>query len=252
MITNPYKVLGVPDGASLEECTKAYKKLAKKYHPDINPDASAASKMAEINSAFDQIKNAPAAGAASGESSAGAPDYYSAIERFINNRQYDQALNLLGRIEDRPARWYYLSAVANYGSGNKSIANSHINIACSREPGNWVYTETRRRIEAGSASRNPFESFETDYDYDEPRSTTVFTHHRGGCLGRIIRFIFIVAIIRLVIYVALSFSTHRSRYYGAHSAQPGSSYSQQQDSSEESTQGTIPDFEYNSGGSETL
>ena len=28
MITNPYKVLGVPDGASEEECTKAYKRLA--------------------------------------------------------------------------------------------------------------------------------------------------------------------------------------------------------------------------------
>ena len=37
MITNPYKVLGVPDGAGEEECTKAYKKLAKKYHPDLNP-----------------------------------------------------------------------------------------------------------------------------------------------------------------------------------------------------------------------
>ena len=35
MITNPYKVLGVPDGASVEECTKAYKKLAKKYHPSL-------------------------------------------------------------------------------------------------------------------------------------------------------------------------------------------------------------------------
>lgn len=33
MITNPYKVLGVPDGASEEECAKAYKKLAKNTTP---------------------------------------------------------------------------------------------------------------------------------------------------------------------------------------------------------------------------
>ena len=49
MITNPYKVLGVPDGASVEECTKAYKKLAKKYHPDLNPnDKEAEEKMSQI------------------------------------------------------------------------------------------------------------------------------------------------------------------------------------------------------------
>lgn len=35
MITNPYKVLGVPDGASLDECTKAYKKLAKSIIPTL-------------------------------------------------------------------------------------------------------------------------------------------------------------------------------------------------------------------------
>ncbi len=58
MIKNPYKVLGVPDGADMDTVTAAYKKLAKKYHPDLNPnDASAAEKMAEINSAYDQIKN---------------------------------------------------------------------------------------------------------------------------------------------------------------------------------------------------
>ena len=58
MNRDPYQVLGVSPGASDEEVTKAYRKLAKKYHPDLNPgDASAAEKMSEINAAYDQIKN---------------------------------------------------------------------------------------------------------------------------------------------------------------------------------------------------
>ena len=57
MITNPYKVLGVPDGASVEECTKAYKKLAKKYHPDLNPnDKEAEEKMSQIKRLMTKIK----------------------------------------------------------------------------------------------------------------------------------------------------------------------------------------------------
>ncbi len=55
--TNPYKVLGVADNTPKEEVTRAYRKLAKKYHPDLNPgDEAAAKKMAEINAAYDAIK----------------------------------------------------------------------------------------------------------------------------------------------------------------------------------------------------
>ena len=58
MISDPYKVLGVAPNASDEEIKAAYRALAKKYHPDLNPgDEKAARRMNEINAAYDQIKN---------------------------------------------------------------------------------------------------------------------------------------------------------------------------------------------------
>ena len=54
-----YEVLGLQKGASDDEIKKAYRKLAKKYHPDLNPgDKEAEKKMKEVNGAYEVLSDA--------------------------------------------------------------------------------------------------------------------------------------------------------------------------------------------------
>lgn len=259
MITNPYKVLGVPDGASEEECAKAYRKLAKKYHPDLNPnDKYAAEKMAEINAAFDQIKNGGAKQSGYGDSgknrsrTSSAPDYYTSIAQFINNRQFTQALNLLDNIEDRTAQWYYLSALANYGAGRRDISLSHIQQACAMAPENYTYRATydKIRMSAQGGFVNPFGGFAEfdDTNEDNVHRSKVYTVRHGGCLSRLIKFIFLLIVIRIIFYlITLAFSAGSWSYRNNGSGydpqqQPQTDYSENYDGSGESE--TSENYEY--------
>ena len=54
-----YKILGVDKSASQDDIKKAFRKLARKYHPDLNPnDPSAKDKFQEINAAKEAIYKA--------------------------------------------------------------------------------------------------------------------------------------------------------------------------------------------------
>lgn len=111
-MNDPYNVLGVSSSASDEEISKAYKKLARQYHPDLNPGNTAAeAKMKEINSAYETIRDirsgkktyAEAADPYSGYRTSGnaAGSYTDPFEAYRNaygGRYYEYDLNdLFGR-----------------------------------------------------------------------------------------------------------------------------------------------------------
>ena len=157
MYQDPYEVLGVSPDASDEEIKKAYRELAKKYHPDnyVNNPLSdlAAEKMKEINEAYDLITNerkngyggsyssSSTSGSYSSGSSGSSGSSFTNVRQCILNGNYLQAEALLDSapIQARNAEWNYLKGCVAVKRQYYTQAYSYLQRACEMDPSNSEY-----------------------------------------------------------------------------------------------------------------
>lgn len=173
-MNDPYAVLGVSPNASDDEVKKAYRDLARKYHPDNyhdNPLADLAQeKMKQINEAYDQIQKmrsggAGAQGAYQRQSQSGGyrssqwadsgyttPEY-TRVRQAINLGNIQLAEDLLNQISSRDAEWYFLSGAVAYRKGWLDAARQNYQTACNMAPNNMEYRQALNYMQNGS---NPY------------------------------------------------------------------------------------------------
>lgn len=164
-MNNPYEVLGISPNATDDEVKKAYRELARKYHPDNyadNPLSNLAKeKMQEINEAYDAIVNSRKTGGGYSENGSNASSSFNDIRNLIMQNRYEEAQELLDGvpIASRNAEWYFLNGSVMYKRGWFDGAYSNYATACRMDPSNQEYRTAFNNIQRQSGKQyNPYAS----------------------------------------------------------------------------------------------
>ena len=141
---DPYEILGIKQNATPEEIKKAYRTLAKKYHPDNyvnNPLADlAAEKFKEINEAYEQLTGGNASGYNHNtDNGTGHAGNFAQIRNWINMNMLDEADRALDQLTNRTAEWFFLKGTIFMRRGWHSQGLNFIRQAVNMEPHNAEY-----------------------------------------------------------------------------------------------------------------
>ena len=137
MDKNPYQVLGVSENATEDEIRQAYRTLAKKYHPDLNPnDPTAAQKMNEVNEAYDLLKNPQAYRQQQAQQR-----YQQQARQQYQNQQYYDPFSAFwgGQSQGQDQPHYTYTYYTNYRPQQDG------DDAQNQNQYQWTYRHTRRR-----------------------------------------------------------------------------------------------------------
>ncbi|MBQ8746619.1 MAG: J domain-containing protein [Clostridia bacterium] len=179
---DPYTILGVARDASDEDIKKAYRTLARKYHPDNYADSGLADlaeeKMKEINEAYDAIQKMRAgtssdsygAGGAYNAGSAHTSGDFARVRQLFNMGHFSDAELILNATpqSERGAEWNFLKGCVLLQRGYLYDAQKYIDTACYLDPSNQEYAAAKQRLRSQASG------------YGSPYTTT---QYGSGCSG---------------------------------------------------------------------
>lgn len=168
---NPYEILEIDKNATDEEIKKAYRELAKKYHPDNfrdNPLADLATeKMKIINEAYDEIQKQRSNGSNSNgyyDKNAGFSNF-PRVRELIAGKRFSEAEILLDSTaqSSRNAEWFYLKGVLLTERGWFFDAQKNFEAAYNLDPNNHEYRDALYQI------KNKSNNFYANKGYNNAR-----------------------------------------------------------------------------------
>ena len=169
---DPYQVLGIPSTATDEEVKKAYRNLARKYHPDNyhdNPlEDLAQERMKEINEAYETIRTQRKAAQSGGQSYGGYTGGYSQgynagayggvwqrVRLAISQGNLNLAEELLNAQTDHNGEWNFLKGAVCYTRGWMDEARRYYETAVQMDPGNAEYQRALDMLNGNGAAYRP-------------------------------------------------------------------------------------------------
>ena len=161
-MNDPYQTLGVSENDSDEEIKKAYRELARRYHPDNyhdNPlEDLAQEKMKEINAAYEEIVRRRSGSGGTAQSygtyggyqrTYGGSSVFQQVRIAIQSGNLTQAEALLAHCGDHNAEWNFLRGAVCYRRGFMDEAKRYYETACQMDPGNAEYRQALEFMQTG-------------------------------------------------------------------------------------------------------